>query len=545
MIRALNKKIDRLEKIDYILISVLMLIYGIFSFINLGDTKSINTFKRSDPHATYIIELNDETIVDKIKLFQGEKASNYTIYISNDGIEFDYLISKEKVKEFYWDMLKIRANTKYIKIDFPKKSSLGEIGIYSKDKLLKPTTVKLNNKIVKEVIDEQNLIPEKTTYMNSTYFDEIYFARTAYEYVNNLELYEWTHPPLGKLIQAIPIYITKYMSPFNYRLMGNIAGIILLAIMYIYGIIFFKKRKYGICAAGLMMLDTFHFAHSRMGTIDTYLVIFVSLSILFMYLFITKEKHRYLLLSGLFFGLSACIKWTGLYQAPVLCIMYFKYIITNKKINFKFLSLGTLYFVIIPVLLYTSIFLIFSNNYYKTNNIKNIIKETELMYNYHSKLKDDHFYSSKWYTWPISYKPVLYYKEANSNYMHGTISGVGNIIIWILGIVGVFYTLIKYIYKRDDKYLLLILAILSLWLPYMFINRVMFLYHYFPVLPFIFLALLNMLVDLNDEYNIKSVLPTVFILAALFFITYYPVISGLEINNNYAERLQIFKSWIF
>ena len=45
MIRALNKKIDRLEKIDYILISVLMLIYGIFSFINLGDTKSINTFK--------------------------------------------------------------------------------------------------------------------------------------------------------------------------------------------------------------------------------------------------------------------------------------------------------------------------------------------------------------------------------------------------------------------------------------------------------------------------------------------------------------------
>ncbi len=34
--------------------------------------------------------------------------------------------------------------------------------------------------------------------MNSSYFDEIYHARTALEHIENVYPYEITHPPLGK-----------------------------------------------------------------------------------------------------------------------------------------------------------------------------------------------------------------------------------------------------------------------------------------------------------------------------------------------------------
>ena len=78
----------------------------------------------------------------------------------------------------------------------------------------------------------------------TSYFDEIYFATTAYQYVYGMSTYEWTNPPLGKLIQAIPIYLTHNMSPFNYRLMGNISGILILIVMYSFGTFLFKKRKY-------------------------------------------------------------------------------------------------------------------------------------------------------------------------------------------------------------------------------------------------------------------------------------------------------------
>lgn len=44
-------------------------------------------------------------------------------------------------------------------------------------------------------------------YLNSTYFDEIYHARTAYEHLHGMSAYEWTHPPLGKVTMMLGIQI--------------------------------------------------------------------------------------------------------------------------------------------------------------------------------------------------------------------------------------------------------------------------------------------------------------------------------------------------
>ena len=60
------------------------------------------------------------------------------------------------------------------------------------------------------------------------------------------------------------------MAPFYWRLMGNIAGIIMIIVMYLFGKEMFKKRKYALIAALLMTFDTFHFAQTRMGTIDSF-----------------------------------------------------------------------------------------------------------------------------------------------------------------------------------------------------------------------------------------------------------------------------------
>ena len=77
------------------------------------------------------------------------------------------------------------------------------------------------------------------------------------QYVHNLKITEWTHPPLGKLIQAIPIKITNKMTPFHYRLMSNISGILLIIVMYQFGKFIFQKRRYAIISALLMIFDIF------------------------------------------------------------------------------------------------------------------------------------------------------------------------------------------------------------------------------------------------------------------------------------------------
>ena len=73
----------------------------------------------------------------------------------------------------------------------------------------------------------------------------------------------------------------------------------------------------------------------------------------------------------------------------------------------------------------------------------------------------------------------------------------------------------------------------------------MFLYHYFPALLFIMLCLVNLLKDINDKIKCKIVIPIFILLSFIFFIIYYPVVSGIPTKSSYIDRLELFNSWIF
>lgn len=543
----LNEQNTKLNIKDYIALGIILIAYSVISFINLGSTINPNTFLRVEKTDNIIIELKNQEDIIKMKIFNGECNAKYQLYSSTDGKKYTYINDYVGTGALSWQEERIISKGKYIKILFLEKSSIGEIAFYNNNKeIIKIEDVIYNKKHIKSLNDEQNTIPNKISYMNSSYFDEIYFARTAYEYTQGMETYEWTHPPLGKLIQAIPIYINNYLSPFNYRLMGNISGILMIAVMYIFAKELFKKRKYAIFASLLMAFDTFHFAQTRMGTVDSHLILFILLASYFMVKYTKNNKTFSLLLSGIFFGLSISVKWTGLYGGIALAIIFFTHLVKNKKINIKNFLKGTLFFVVIPLFIYSSLYLIFPNNKLNhTTNFENIINQQKDMYNYHSKLNATHYFSSKWYTWPISYKPVWYHQEILNNDTKETISGIGNIVIWWMGIIGFLYSLIKLIRKKDKQSFIIVVSMLSLWLPYAFIGRVMFLYHYFPVLPFMMLGIVNLFKSIEEKYKLKYLIPLYMIFVIAFFIIYYPVISGIETPVSYIEKLRIFDSWTF
>lgn len=543
----LNEPNTKLNIKDYIALGIILIAYSVISFINLGSTVNPNTFLRVEKTDKVIIKLKNQEDIIKMKIFNGECNTKYQLYSSTDGEKYTYINDYDGTGALSWQEERIISKGKYIKILFLAKSSIGEIAFYNNNKeIIKIEDVIYNKKHIKSLNDEQNTIPKKISYMNSSYFDEIYFARTAYEYTQGMETYEWTHPPLGKLIQAIPIYISNYLSPFNYRLMGNISGILMIAVMYVFAKELFKKRKYAIFASLLMAFDTFHFAQTRMGTVDSHLILFILLASYFMVKYTKNNKTFCLLLSGIFFGLSVSVKWTGLYGGIALAIIFFTHLVKNKKLNIKNLLKGTLFFVVIPLFIYSSLYLIFPNNKLNhTTNFESIINQQKDMYNYHSKLNATHYFSSKWYTWPISYKPVWYHQEILNNDTKETISGIGNIVIWWMGIIGFLYSLIKLIRKKDKQSFIIVVSMLSLWLPYAFIGRVMFLYHYFPVLPFMMLGIVNLFKSIEEKYKLKYLIPLYMIFVIAFFIIYYPVISGIETPVSYIEKLRIFDSWTF
>lgn len=545
--KFLNEKNEKLNIKDYITIFIILLIYGILSFINLGsyeNPQSFFSFKNGD---VIIFELEKYDDINHMMIFNGHNNSKYQVYTSMDNKDYTYINEIEGSGAFAWDKKDLLEKAKYIRFNFLNDSTLGEVAFYNNNgEYINIKSIKNNSKVLNiKLYDEKEIIPKQISYMNSTYFDEIYFARTAYEYAHNIKTYEWTHPPLGKILQMIPIVITNHFSPFTYRFMGNVSGILMILVMYLFGKELFKYRKYAILSSLILSLDTFHFAHTRMGTVDSYLVLFILLAAYFMYKFIKSGKSRFLFLSGLLFALSISVKWTGFYGGLGFAIIYFIYMFKNKKFNCEYIVKGSMFFVVIPLIIYCSIYLLFPNNLLYTNNLKNIEIEQKEMYLYHSKLNEDHPYSSKWYTWPFSYKPVWYHQKIYNDKIKESISGVGNLFIWLFSIFGFIYTFFKCIFEKDKKSLFLVIMFLSLWLPYMFIGRVMFLYHYFPALLFIMLCLVNLLKDINDKIKCKIVIPIFILLSFIFFIIYYPVVSGIPTKSSYIDRLELFNSWIF
>ncbi len=541
------KRKKLIEKKDIIIITVMTLFYAIISFYQLGDLKVPQTyqeFPNSGYHVT--ISLKKEEVVNKIRYYTGYQLGKFIIMSSLDGKEYQEVDTIDTDSVFSWEEIKVNTTAKYIEfISKSSDSTLGDVQLYGEDdKKLDIIPDKTN-----PVLDELHLVPDEISYLNSTYFDEIYYARTAYEYTKGIDCYEWSHPPLGKLIMTIPVYLFGF-SPFTYRFMGNLFGIFLIPIMYILAKKLTKEKKYAILGALLMMFDTFHFAHTRIAVIDSFQLVFILLSVLFMicYLDTKEKKYKYLILSGIFFGCSISTKWNAFYIGLGLGIIFLIHMIKdyqNKKETIKELLLVFLSFIIIPIVIYLLSYILFPTimNYDRT--ILGIIDQTKRMFEYHNNLTASHPFSSKWYEWPLMIRPVWLYTSDTGTDIRRTIVDIGNPMIWWSGIFAFFYLIVETIKEKKKETLWLIIMILSSFLPYLWISRPMYLYHYFITLPFIMLGIVFAMKKITEITMDNKVYYAYIIFVIIFFILFYPVVSGLPVKEGYIDFLRWLPTWSF
>ena len=321
----------------------------------------------------------------------------------------------------------------------------------------------------------------------------------------------------------------------------------------------FKNRLFAFVPAFLMAFDNMHFAQTRIGTVDGFLILFCLLSALFMFKYISlersaplKKKLLNLFFCGLFFGLSVCVKWIAFYNGLGLALLFFGKMIFDsfkaRKFDKQYLIIMlfcVLFFIIIPSIIYVSIYFNFETVHGKINNMDDFFKLTNDMFNFHSKLDADHPFTSKWYTWPIMLKPVWFYVQNMGNNITSTISNIGNPAIWWFGIISFVYVLIDVIRKRKLEHIFILVMYLVVWLPYVFIGRVMFLYHYFMALPFVMLAVTALMKFLYEKFNKKWIVFGYLAIVFIMFWVFYPVSSGVPVPKTYADSLKWFSTWYF
>ncbi len=118
------------------------------------------------------------------------------------------------------------------------------------------------------------------------------------------------------------------------------------------------------------------------------------------------------------------------------------------------------------------------------------------MYHYHNDLRTPHAAGSPWWAWPFALKPVWGYFDTYSNGSQALMLITANPFLVWLGVPALGFGIWQAWRRRSTGLAVVLIAMLSLWLPWARIDRVAFNYHWYTILPFFYLLLAYFLAEL-------------------------------------------------
>ena len=561
----------KLDRADRRLILVLTAVYVLFTLLNLGTTRFPQQEWRGQTGQTVLLDLGQERDVSAV-WFNGNIAVGEMQITADDGSSYQY--SQVYGEMFSWRIKSVGFHTRYLRLEpISGDIVLNEIALF--DPAGERIEAAVSSGEGDHLLDEQETVPSKPSYFNGMYFDEIYHARTAYEFLHTMSVYEWTHPPLGKEIIALGVAIFG-MTPFGWRVMPALFGALMLPVFFTLGKRLFRRRDYAFVAAALFALDTMHFAQTRIATVDVFVVFFI----LLMYLFMTdylrsdaegrplKEVFVPLGACGVSFGLGMAAKWTGLYAGAGLAVLFFAHRIRlglrakspEERTVFwsrtwKTILFCCAFYLLIPAVIYFVSYLPF----YRYEHARDpetrmtlrrmteiLITQQKSMYSYHSGLTATHSSQSAWFEWPFTAMSVWFYFSSGDKVV-SNISTFGNPAVCWISAVGTLCAVTEALFgrlKQDPAHrktalTILLTAILANYMPWMLVPRCTFQYHYFPTLPFVILCAVLLLQHLEEEGGASPRWKWRWlILSAGYFLLLLPACSGIPMPRLYARFLE-------
>lgn len=546
----------KLKAFDVCVMSISVIVYFLFCLVGIGKNaapETTQTFSKADGQCEMVLSFEQPVQIQELDFFLGqEHTKKISISSYEDGEWIVLNGSAEIVSVFCWNKIEIDHMIQHLGIVFlDDVAYVNELVIKDADG---QAVLPVSYEGYEAMFDEQELCPDVNTYYESTMFDEIYHGRTAYEFLHQLSIYENTHPPLGKTIISIGISLFG-MNPFGWRIMCALCGSLIMPFFYLFAYRMSGKQSYGVLALVLGATEFMHFTLSRISTIDVIVALFVVAMFYYMYGFIQTQNRWYLLLCGLASGLAVATKWTGIYSLAGIAVIFFSWLVIQCRKTglgknqmpyyLKLAGICVICFILIPVGIYTLSYIPFARVYTDQNVVQHVFSNGQSMLDYHKNVTDAHPYSSKWFTWFVDYKPLV---DARDNLRYGKVSVVatfGNPMLYLVGILAFFYELYLFCKKKNWISGGLLLAYLSMILPWVFVTRTVFIYQYF-ICTLILIPMVCHSMSTIQWKREKTVLGISMSLSTILFIMFYPVISGMAVSQDYIRHfLMWLPSWMF
>ena len=387
-------------------------------------------------------------------------------------------------------------------------------------------------------------------------YDEVYHAYTAAQYVaGNADAYlwsttaprpgvayEWTHPPLGKLLIAGGVFVFGDNS-FGWRIIPAVFGAIGLAVVYLLGLRLTHQRLVAGLAAGLLLVDGLYFVQSRTGMLDIFGTVLMLGALLALHRYLTAPPDRVrgpLLGLGLLLGLAIATKWNAAYAATLVGLIVLGHLLrlgwitrqegttTEARAGFRE------HLVWVPVGLAAvplAVYLLSYVPFFATGQgWSQFVELQRQMYSYHSNLDATHPYQSWWWQWPLTLRPVWYAGGGSDGMVANTYANGNPFLYWAF-LPAVFSVGVRWWGTRPAALTVLLIGFFGQWLPWMLSPRIAFVYHFLPVVPFGCLAVAVIVAQLWRGGRVGQAVSVAYVaVVVLAFAFFYPIYSFLPLS---------------
>jgi len=408
------------------------------------------------------------------------------------------------------------------------------------------------------------------------YFDEVYFVTASREYARGNEDahffyvnadyghgYEWTHPPLGKLIQATSILIGGNQS-FAWRMMQALAGSIGVVVVYLLAFRITGRIGVATLTAGLLLTDTLYLAMTRIGTVDAFVVLFTMSAMLAFYGFLTAPPTRVawpLIRLGVLLGLGISTKWNAAYGAAIvgLVVLWRVAAVAWRWWRTRHFEGGDVawaalraHLIWVPIgmaLVPAAIYVLTYVPFFVTGNGRSwgdFLQIQRSMFDYHSGVVPSHIYRSRWWEWPLGLGRMwLSSDRSTGDGMVRSIYVNINPLLGIASVPAVAWVAWQARRKPSPALVTLLVGFFGQWMIWAVSPRSeSFIYHFLPMVPFGCLAIALWLEHLWQGNRPRRTIAALFLTAVvLVFVFYYPLVTALPLTEAQTSTRTWFDDW--
>jgi len=380
-------------------------------------------------------------------------------------------------------------------------------------------------------------------YPHEEYFDEVYHAKTALQYLHGESPTEWVHPPTAKLLIAIGVAVFGY-EPWAWRLAPALAGTLLMPVFFLLARRVSGSERASVLAAVLLLCDGVYLVQSRIAMTNVFAVLFQLLSAL---LVVRAASAKRLGLggmagAGLALGLALSTRWTSLWAWGFLGLVFVALRIhrlrtRDPESRFAWpreVGLLLVAFFVVPLGVYLLSYLPWMLQGHPHGlegwwtRLGDVVREQRRVWDYHSHLTATHHYFSPWWTWPWLYRPTWYFWWSDAEVIRGVVA-LGNPAIWWVSVPAAGWALVTGWRARDPRRLFAGSGYFLLYVPWGLSPRTLNFSHYlFEAIPYACLALGMILDRLWDGRH--RILARLYVgLVAVLFLHFLPLLTALPL----------------